>query len=119
MQNTIEHDRTNRQLNDFAYVTSHDHKAPLRAIANLSRWIEEDLADKLTDESREQMNMLRGRVNRMERRIEGILEYSRIGRVIDDVKMTDVDHLLREIVDSMALPDGYLVRIGPDMPSHT
>lgn len=117
MQKTAELKRSNRELNDFAYVTSHDLKAPLRAIANLSRWIEEDLADKLTDESRDQMNMLRGRVNRMERLIEGILEYSRIGRVIDDVEMTDVSQLLREIVDSMALPDGYSVRIGPDMPA--
>ena len=39
---------TNKELDHFAYVVSHDLKAPLRAINNLSQWIEEYLADKIT-----------------------------------------------------------------------
>src|SRR5699024_1263085 len=52
---------SNRELDQFAYVASHDLKAPLRGIANLSQWIEEDLADVMTDQTREQMRLLRGR----------------------------------------------------------
>ena len=50
----------NRELDQFAYVTSHDLKAPLRGIANLSQWIEEDLGDHATDDIRKQMELLRG-----------------------------------------------------------
>ena len=72
-------EKRNHELDQFAYVTSHDLKAPLRAIANLSAWIEEDLADKLNDETRYNMNLLRGRVHRLENLINGLLDYSRVG----------------------------------------
>ena len=55
-------ERTNRELDEFAYVASHDLKAPLRGIANLSEWLEEDLGDAITDSAREQLALLRGRI---------------------------------------------------------
>jgi len=97
-------ERTNQELDQFAYVTSHDLKAPLRAIANLSQWIEEDLADKLDDDNRVQMNLLRGRVHRMEGLIEGILEYSRVGRIAVPFEQVDVGMLIHEVIDNLARP---------------
>ena len=47
LQTTAQLKKRNQELDQFAYVTSHDLKAPLRAIANLSEWLEEDLEDKL------------------------------------------------------------------------
>ena len=64
---------TNRDLDQFAYAASHDLKAPLRGIASLSEWIEEGLAGKMGDETRQQMRLLRGRVHRLEALINGIL----------------------------------------------
>jgi signal transduction histidine kinase len=52
--------RSNQELDQFAYVASHDLKAPLRGIANLSQWIEEDLGEKLGGENKSQMGLLRG-----------------------------------------------------------
>lgn len=72
--------RSNHELDEFAFVASHDLKAPLRVIDNASNWLEEDLADKLDDESRENLNLLRSRVSRMDRLLDDLLEYSRIGR---------------------------------------
>ena len=58
--------RTNEQLEQFAYIASHDLKAPLRAVANLATWIEEDLGDGRSPEVSEHLRLLRGRVKRME-----------------------------------------------------
>ncbi|GGN10930.1 PAS domain-containing sensor histidine kinase [Dyadobacter beijingensis] len=74
-------ERINAELDQFAYVVSHDLKAPLRAINNLSEWIEEDISDMLEGETKDQFRLLRGRVHRMENLINGILSYSRAGRM--------------------------------------
>lgn len=73
-------ERRNEDLDQFAYVTSHDLKAPLRAIGNLATWIEEDVPADTSSEVRENLALLRQRVTRMETLIEGILTYSRAGR---------------------------------------
>jgi PAS domain S-box-containing protein len=72
--------RSNRELDEFAYVASHDLKAPLRVIDNASAWLAEDLADKLDEESKENLQLLRSRVLRMEKLLDDLLEYSRVGR---------------------------------------
>ncbi|MCB1055325.1 MAG: HAMP domain-containing protein [Acidobacteria bacterium] len=110
-------ERSNRELDHFAYVTSHDLKAPLRAIASLAQWLEEDLADDLTPEGREQLEMLRGRVRRMESLINGILEYSRIGRIDSDVEEVQVGALIREITDMIEVREGLRIEVEDPMPT--
>ena len=83
-------ERSNRDLDHFAYVTSHDLRAPLRGIANLSTWVEEDMGERLTPRSREHLHLLRGRVQRLEDLIQGVLDYSRAGRVADEPIEIDV-----------------------------
>ena len=104
-------EKRNQELDQFAYVTSHDLKAPLRAIANLSEWIEEDIEDKLDDDTRHQMNLLRGRVHRMEALINGLLEYSRVGRLQTEPEMVSVGDLLAEIIDSLSPPPQFTIAI--------
>ncbi len=109
-------ERSNRDLDQFAYVASHDLKAPLRAISTLAGWIEEDLEDSLSDESRQQMRLLRSRVARMDALIEGVLRYSRVGRMETGEELVDVGGLIRELVELQALPDGFSVVIAPNLP---
>jgi PAS domain S-box-containing protein len=109
--------KRNQELDQFAYVVSHDLKAPLRAIANLSSWIEEDLSDSMTEDTLHQMNLLRGRVHRMEGLIEGLLQYSRVGRIEVPSEMVKVEKLLAEIIDSLAPPSGFEVKVEPGMPT--
>jgi PAS domain S-box-containing protein len=110
-------EKRNQELDQFAYVTSHDLKAPLRAIANLSSWIEEDLEDALTDETRHQMQLLRGRVHRMEALINALLEYSRIGRIKNQIQRVNINDLLAEIIEAIAPPPQFTIEVEPNMPT--
>ncbi len=108
--------RSNQELDQFAYVASHDLKAPLRGIANLSQWIEEDLGEKLGGENKGQMEMLRGRVHRMEALIDGILQYSRAGRAKARPEEIDTGALVREVLELIAPPAKMKITIPETMP---
>lgn len=114
-------EKRNQELDQFAYVASHDLKAPLRAIANLSEWIEEDLQEQfqLPEESKHQMQLLRGRVQRMESLINGLLEYSRIGRIQIPTETVVVADLLAEVIDSLAPPASFTIEVAANMPTLT
>jgi light-regulated signal transduction histidine kinase (bacteriophytochrome) len=107
--------KSNSDLDQFAYVASHDLKAPLRGIANLSQWIEEDLDDALTGESRENMRLLRGRVDRLEALINGILDYSRAGKRVDNERI-DLAKLVRELIELIAPRGEVAIRLIEPMP---
>jgi GAF domain-containing protein/CheY-like chemotaxis protein len=109
-------DKTNKELDQFAYVTSHDLKAPLRGIANLSQWLEEDLGDAITADGKEQLNLLRSRVHRMEGLINGILDYSRAGRVRAKPELVAIDKLLADVVELSAASSGSTIEIATGMP---
>ncbi len=97
--------KTNEELEQFAYIASHDLKAPLRAIERLATWIEEDNADKLDDKSKEHLGLLRQRTLRLANLIDGILQYSRAGRIDLNVEPVDTKEILQEIIDGLN-PDG-------------
>ncbi len=113
-------ERRNSELDQFAYVTSHDLKAPLRAISNLADWIGEDLAGQIPEENQRQLTLLKSRVQRMEALINGLLEYARIGRRERQIAEVDVAQLLHSVIDSLAPPPGFQVQVANAMPTiHT
>lgn len=109
--------KRNQELDSFAYVASHDLKAPLRAIANLATWLEEDLEQQIPAENQEQLYLMRSRVNRMEGLIQGLLEYSRAGRKQISLQEIAVSDLLQEIIDSLDPPSGFTIAIAENMPT--
>lgn len=83
--------KSNNELTEFAYVASHDLKAPLRAVSNLSNWIAQD-AKKGLDVSK-YVDLMKNRITRMDLLIEGLLEYSRIGRTEKETEILDMNKI--------------------------
>lgn len=117
LQTTAMLERRNQELDQFVYVASHDLKAPLRAIANLSSWLEEDLGTQLPEENQAQLRLMRGRVQRMEGLINGLLEYSRVGRKDFPLEVVGLSDLLAEIIDSLGPPDSFVIDLPPNLPT--
>jgi signal transduction histidine kinase len=110
-------ERSNRDLNQFAYVASHDLKAPLRGIANLAHWLEEDLGEALNGNSREHIRVLLNRVQRMEGLIDGILSYARAGRASGPREDIDVTKLVDDVIELLAPTTGtYHVDVPETLP---
>jgi len=107
----------NEELNNFAYVISHDLKAPLRAIGSLADWIVTDQRDKLDAEGQEHLRLLIQRVRRMNDLIDGVLRYSRIGRLHEAVVAIDINELVHEVIDSLAPPAQIVVTVAPGLPT--
>ncbi len=103
---------TNEQLERFAYIASHDLKAPLRAIDSLSGWIEEDIGDQLEGETKENLDLLRARVKRMEKLLDDLLAYSRAGVIKPgEQKIVSGEEMLEDIRLLLNIPKGFTLRM--------
>ncbi|MCB9948231.1 MAG: CHASE domain-containing protein [Rhodospirillaceae bacterium] len=109
--------RSNAELEQFAYVASHDLRAPLRGIDHLAVWIEKDLGDKLDGEPKRNMAMLRNRIRRLDALLRDILDYSRAGRSEGKVETVNIRELVREAFDMVKTGDDFVLRVDaePDM----
>ena len=106
----------NQDLKEFAYIVSHDLKAPLRAINSLVDWIASDYADKFDEKGKELLNLLLGRVKRMHELIEGILRYSRVGRIKEEKVKIDFNQLILDVIEMVAPPDNIKVEVNGNFP---
>ena len=116
-QRTAELEIVNRELKEFAYVASHDLKAPLRGIHRLARWLVEDYSNIIDDKGKEMVDLLVGRVQRMDNLIEGILHYSRIGRIQEEYKAINLNVLLQDVLDLLGPPEHIQITLDPDFPT--
>lgn len=107
----LEH--TNQELQSFAYVISHDLKAPLRAITNISQWMQEDYAEQLDDAGKEQLGLLVERSMRLSTMIDGVLRYSRMNSRDYVVDLVNTESMIRSIIMSLAVPQGTEVTVNP------
>ncbi|HTZ70987.1 MAG TPA: ATP-binding protein [Acetobacteraceae bacterium] len=108
-QQRRELERSNADLEEFAYVASHDLKAPLRAISHLAQWITQDVEATATPETLDNLKLLQGRVTRLQKLLDGLLAYSRVGRGQSEVDDVDVGETVRDIATLLGPPAGFTV----------
>jgi signal transduction histidine kinase len=111
---------TNRELDDFAYIASHDLKEPLRGIHNYSRFLLEDHGDRLDAEGREKLETLSRLSRRMEQIIDSLLHYSRLGRTEPVLGPVDTQALVEEVLETLAISvheHGAEVRVPGPLPA--
>lgn len=107
----------NRELKDFAYIVSHDLKAPLRGINSLANWLIADYAEQLGGEGKTQLELICSRVKRLGALVDGILAYSRAGRGREERLLVELQPLVCNTIELLAPPAHIQVEIARPLPS--
>lgn len=105
-ERTEQLEAANKELEAFSYSVSHDLRTPLRAIDGFSRILIDDYNDKLDDEGRRLLGVVRDNTSRMGQLIDDILKFSRTGRVELNFSQTDMSHLVRDVFDELRSAGG-------------
>lgn len=100
--NAEELDRSNKELEKFAYIAAHDLRSPLVAIRDLAEWTVEDQSNVLSEESTENLALLRTRVERLNNLLSDLLAYSRAGFGSSEYSEFDLAGYLAELQDMLS-----------------
>lgn len=93
--------RSNAELEQFAHAASHDLAEPLRSISGFSQFLEADYGDRLDGEAREYLDYITSGTARMRALIDGLLEYSRVGRETPALTSLDASVLLGDVTRAL------------------
>ena len=107
----------NKQLDEFVYIVSHDLKAPLRGIASLGTFIEEELGEGISPAVKEIVEMMKNRTVRMQHLIDSILHYSRMANMKSHPEIVNVRQLLEGVLEMVSPPPHFKVILGDSFPS--
>ncbi|MCP5007196.1 MAG: HAMP domain-containing protein [Planctomycetes bacterium] len=116
---TDELEASNRELEEFAYIASHDLKEPLRGIHNYSSFLVDDYTDKLDQDGKNKLLTLVKLSRRLEKLIDDLLHFSRVGKVKESFMETDLNLIVDEVLASLKIrleEEGVEVRRNRDMP---
>jgi signal transduction histidine kinase len=108
--------RTNKELQEFAYITAHDLKTPLRGIGTLAEWLSTDYADKFDEQGQEQVKMLAERAKRADKLVDSILRYSSAGHAREEQEQMDLNTVLPEIIHEIDPPENIEIIIENKLP---
>jgi len=110
-------EESNKGLQEYAHIVSHDLKSPLRSISALSTWLYEDNKDVLDENGVSQLNLMQEKVEAMDKLIDGILKYSTINSDTVENTEVDVNTVIKEITDIIYIPDHVEVKIVKKLPT--
>lgn len=107
----------NKELKDFAYIVSHDLKAPLRAISSLANWLSADYGDSLDEDVLKHVTLIESRAKRMSNLIDGILQYSKVARAKEKIVNIDSNNLVKDVIGSLAPPENINFEFENQLPT--
>lgn len=103
--------QANANLEEFTYVASHDLRSPLRGIADLVEWINDDLSGVELPAVRRNLERVSQRIQRMERLMDDLLSYARAGRAATEFTPVDLDAMVRGILEMQPLRAGLQLHL--------
>ena len=109
-------EKINKELDQFAYIVSHDLKAPLRGINALANFMEEDILAKEYEDIPENLGLLKNRIARMGNLISGILEFSRAAKNKEKTEFIDVKQSLKETIELINPADNVHIHFDSYLP---
>jgi len=108
--------RTNKELQEFAYITAHDLKTPLRGIGTLTEWLSTDYADKFDEQGQKQVKLLAERAKRADKLVDSILQYSSAGHFREEQEQVDLNTMLPEIIHEIEPPENIEITVEKKLP---
>jgi PAS domain S-box-containing protein len=108
--------QANEELQEFAHITAHDLKTPLRAIGTLADWLSKDYDDKFDEKGKEKIRMLVKRAVQMSALIDDILRYSRVGHNVKDKQKVDLNAVLSEVIAGIDPPENIEITVENKLP---
>lgn len=106
----------NQELSDYAHMISHDLKSPLRTIETLTYWMKEENKGSLNKNAKGQLDMISDNVGKLDNLINGILNYSTIGKEKTEVHRVEVGSLINNIMKMIEIPEHFNIVIS-EMPT--
>ena len=116
-QRSIDLARSNKDLDDFAYVASHDLKAPLRGIDQLATWVVEDIEEGNLEEIPDHLKMMRSRIGRLETLLSDLLTYSQASHQNNSFTDINTDVLVNDLFMLVAPLNGFTLKINDPLPN--
>lgn len=102
-EKSAELQKSNNRLKEFAYIVSHDLKAPLRGIRNIASWIREDCGSTLNETGHMHLQLMDKQIQKMENLIKAVLEYSKSGIAKNSHEWINLDDLIRDVVEMVEI----------------
>jgi PAS domain S-box-containing protein len=108
--------KTNKELEDYAQIVSHDLKSPLRSIHSLISWIKEDSDKAFSEQTLGYFSMIENKVEKMDHLIEGILTYSKIDKENLTLESVNTHQIIQSIIDIIHIPKHVTIVINNTLP---
>ena len=107
---------TNKQLDEFVYIVSHDLKAPLRGLASICSFLDEELGQDQKKEVSELLVLIKRRTAWMQALIDSILHYSRLANTVGDKEDVVLNELIDNIIEMLSPPANIRFEVADNMP---